>query len=73
MIEFGEEFEELWSILLSRNPERIWRAYAALVGIQQNAVLEHLERIVHETGWQPEQRRSAQTALDAIANLKEKK
>ena len=64
-------FEDLWDSLLSRYPKRIWEAFAALDIDQQQVVLEHLERMIHEPGWQPEQRISAQAALDAITISKE--
>jgi len=66
MNENQEAFEELWENLLSRYPKRIWEAFAALDVDQQQAVQEHLEGMIHEPGWQPEQRISAQAALDAI-------
>jgi hypothetical protein len=69
MNENQEAFEDLWDNLLSRNPKRIWESFDALDVDQQQAVQEHLERMIHEPGWQPEQRISAQTALDAITNL----
>ena len=68
MNENREAFEELWDYLLSRKPKRIWESFAALDVDQQQAVLEHLERMIHEPGWQPEQRISARAALDAITN-----
>ncbi len=71
MDEPNASIEHLWEELLSRYPKRIWEAFATLNLDQQQAVLEHLERMVKETGWQPEQRKSAQAALDAIAISKD--
>lgn len=62
-------FEYLWETLLSREPDRILLAYESLQPDQKLAVLEHLEKMVSETGWQPEQRNSAQAALDAIPKV----
>ena len=71
MNEPNASFENLWGDLLSRYPRRVWEAFATLDIDQQQAVLEHLERMVTEAGWQPEQRKSAQAALDAIATSKD--
>lgn len=62
-------FEYLWETLLSREPDRILLAYESLQPDQKLAVLEHLEKMVSESGWQPEQRNSAQAALDAIPKV----
>jgi len=59
-------FETIWEMLLSREPERILAAYNALPADQKRAVLDHLEKMVSEPGWQFEERISAQAALDAI-------
>jgi len=59
-------FETKWEMLLSREPERILAAYKALPFDQKRVVLDHLEKMVSEPGWQVEQRISAQAALDAI-------
>ena len=61
-----DELEVLWDNLLSRNPEQILEVFTALDQIQQKNVINHLIRMVNEPGWHPEQRRSAQTALDTI-------
>jgi len=62
-------FEYLWETLLSREPDRILPAYESLQPDQKIAILEHLRKMVSETGWQPEQRNSAQVALDAIPKV----
>ena len=71
MNEKREAFEDLWGKLLSRHPKRIWQAFAALDIDQKQAVQEHLGRMIHEPGWQPEQRISAQAAMDAITISKD--
>lgn len=58
--------ELLWDRLLSRNSKLIRSAYDKLDPSDQAAVLAHLERMVTEPGWQPEQRDSAASALKAI-------
>ena len=58
--------ELLWDQLLSRQHDQILAAYARLALAEQAYVLYHLERMAAEPGWHPEQRLSAQTALEAI-------
>ncbi len=53
----------LWDDLLSRQPKSIKAAFASLGETDQQKVLEHLQRMVNEPGWQPEQRLSAEAAL----------
>jgi len=60
------QFESIWEVLLSRDPRRILLTFESLQPVQKKAVREHLQKMVAETGWQPEQRVSAQAALDAI-------
>lgn len=64
--------ENLWDALLSRQAEQVQTAFRSLDGEQQQAVYAHLQRMASETGWHPEQRLSAQAALDALeADIKE--
>jgi hypothetical protein len=63
----ADDLETLWDRLLSREPEQIRSAFAALALDEQRAVAAHLQRMAAEPGWHPEQRLSAQAALDAIA------
>jgi hypothetical protein len=58
--------EKTWDALLSREPQRVRQTYASLDPDSQHVVLEHLKKMVSESGWQPEQIISARTALDAI-------
>jgi hypothetical protein len=62
-----EPVEILWDHLLSRSPEQVREAFAGLDEAGRQAVLAHLRRMAGEPGWQPEQRASAQAALDALA------
>lgn len=59
-------FENIWELLLSREPERIAAAFDSLTPEEKKSVLEHLHKMVNEPGWQPSQRVSAQAALDSI-------
>ena len=65
----SDPLEILWDNLLSRQPERIRAAFTTLTGAEQQTVLDHLKRMSQEAGWHPEQRRSAQAALDALSVL----
>ncbi len=64
----SDQLEQLWDNLLSRQPDRIQSAYATLDTHNQKAVLAHLNRMVKEPGWQPEQRLSAKAAIKVIAH-----
>lgn len=61
-----DSIEDLWDGLLSRQPELVRAAFSSLDLAERAAVLAHLQRIVSEAGWHPEQRLSAQAALDAL-------
>jgi len=63
------EFEQVWDALLSRQPERIRAAFVALDEASQAEVVRHLRVIVGETGWHPEQVKSARAALKALKDL----
>lgn len=62
-----EDLETLWDQLLSRQPDQVLKAFAALSESEQQAVLSHLRNMAEEDGWHPEQRISAQAALKALA------
>ena len=66
MDEPGDSLETLWDGLLSRQPEQVRAAYASLDEMGKEAVLAHLECMASEVGWHPEQRLSAQVALEAL-------
>jgi hypothetical protein len=67
----ANKLEGLWDELLSRQPERVQTVYRALEQPEREAVIAHLQRMVAEPGWQPEQRVSAQAAIQALENLAE--
>jgi hypothetical protein len=60
---------EIWSKLLSRRPEIIRHTFMQLSPEDQQAVLEHLERMASEDGWHEEQRFSALAAIEALRNV----
>jgi hypothetical protein len=66
MPETSDHLENLWDSLLSRETHLIRAAYASLTEDEQAAVLAHLQRMAVEDGWHPQQRLSAQAALDAL-------
>jgi hypothetical protein len=66
MNEGDEQLERLWDALLSRQPDLIKAANNSLRANDQKAVLAHLKRMISEAGWQPEQRQSAQAALEVL-------
>lgn len=64
----ADELEHLWDGLLSRQEDQVWEAYRSLDAKEQEVVIAHLMRMANETGWHPEQRRSAQVTLRILSN-----
>jgi hypothetical protein len=67
MPNFYDPVEILWEALLSRQPDQIQAAFIILDSGSQRQVLQHLRDMKTDEGWQPEQRFSAQAALDLLA------
>lgn len=63
------EFEDVWEVLLSRQPERVRKVFARLDENERRVVRAHLLRMTTEPGWHPEQVISAQAALDALSTV----
>ncbi|MBN2501235.1 MAG: hypothetical protein JXB38_10685 [Anaerolineales bacterium] len=61
-----DPLEQFWNEILSRQPDKVRAAFAGLDTEAKQAVLTHLESMVSESGWHPEQVRSAQAALAAL-------
>ncbi len=61
-----EPLDKIWGDLLSRDPGLIHRIYDSISKTEQATVFRHLEKMVREEGWHPEQQKSAQVALDVI-------
>ena len=61
-----DPLEILWDKLLSRQPEEVVSAFTSLSEDEKGAILNHLKRMATEPDWHPEQRLSAQAALDII-------
>ena len=64
------DIEEFWDYMLSREPEKITIAFQALSKEEQKNVQNHLKSMAFEDGWLPEQRASAQAALNVIEIIK---
>jgi hypothetical protein len=59
-------FDTVWTAILSRQADQIKTAFASLTPDEQKKVAVHLEKMVSEEGWHPEQVISARAALEAI-------
>lgn len=66
MIKMSDQIEYLWENLLSRQPDLIRATFVALNDSDRKAVLAHLRRMAKETGWQAEQKISAEAAIQAL-------
>lgn len=67
----GDDLEQFWADVLSADPPRIRQAIAELHETERRAVIDHLKRMAHESGWtagQQQRARSALAALDPSAN-----
>lgn len=62
---------DIWTEILSREPNRIRKAFKNLTRSEKLSVRAHLIRMTNETGWHPEQIKSASLALEAIKDLPE--
>jgi hypothetical protein len=58
--------EQTWDGILSRDPQRIGIVFSSLSEENQKVVLDHLHKMVSESGWHPEQVTSAHAALNVI-------
>jgi hypothetical protein len=65
--QFRDPLEIFWDAILSREPARIRAAFEPLGIASRAETLAHLRRMATEPDWHPEQRKSAQAALDALA------
>jgi hypothetical protein len=64
-----EPLDQFWGDLLSRDPILIRNTFVRISKTDQGNVCRHLEKMANEKGWHPEQKKSAQVALDVIINL----
>jgi len=68
-----DPLEILWDGLLSRDEKRITYVFQLLDKPSQLEVINHLNRMVSEEGWHPEQVLSAQAALNTIESARVKR
>lgn len=67
---FDESFlEQAWDDLLSREPDKISRRFASLDQDSRLTVRQHLQKMVSEEGWHPEQVLSAKSAIRVINKM----
>jgi hypothetical protein len=64
-----DPLEIFWDAVLSRQPKRIQAVVKVLDPAGRAALIAHLQRMISEDGWLPQQRQSAQAALDVIMSL----
>lgn len=58
--------ETFWADIFSKEPVKIIAAMDSLSEEEQQAVINHLQRMVTETGWTEGQRKNARSALDIL-------
>lgn len=61
-----DPLEQFWDAILSRQPDLIRAAFSRLNPDERLQLVNHLQRMAKEPGWQPEQRKSAFVALKTI-------
>jgi hypothetical protein len=61
--------EDFWENLLSREPKQIRLAYRSLDATSKKEVLIHLQKMVSENGWLPQQVASARAALETVEKI----
>jgi hypothetical protein len=69
MADSFNSLENVWDGLLSCRPGEVRSVFSTLAVEERAAVILHLQRMANEAGWQPEQRHSAQIALQALEGL----
>lgn len=58
--------EIFWDYMLSRDREKVIKAYDRLKADEKTTVILHLKRMSGEDGWHEEQRKSASFALKVL-------
>lgn len=66
MGDYEAYLEKTWNAILSRDKVEILRAFNALDQASRKAMVDHLQKMTSESGWHPEQAKSARSALQAI-------
>ena len=65
-------FENIWENILSREEDVIKLTFKDLSEEEKGYILGHLNKMVSEDGWQPEQIASASFALEVLSRGKTK-
>jgi len=60
---------DFWDAILSRNPRLIRDTFVLLDESSRKAVINHLQKMITESGWHPEQVKSAKAALVIIRGI----
>ncbi|HSG24854.1 MAG TPA: hypothetical protein VLA32_01965 [Anaerolineales bacterium] len=60
---------DIWTDILSREPNRIRETFKQLNTAEKIAVRAHLIRMTSDPDWHPEQVKSASIAIEAIKDL----
>ena len=60
--------DDLWGSLLSRQPSVIRRVFIALDLASRQVVINHMEIMATQPGWQPQQIESAKFALEVLGD-----
>lgn len=68
MIDMHNSLEKLWDNILSRNPERIHKTFTSLDESSRTEIINHLKKMAFESGWNPEQIKSAKVALEVLTD-----
>jgi len=61
--------EEIWENILCKDSERIRSAINSLDSADKKEIILHLEKMAHEEGWHPEQKSSAEYALNILKEM----
>ncbi len=69
MPDFFDPVELFWESLLSREPDQIKAAWNSIDRATQEQVLLHLQDMLNDEDWHPEQRASAEIALKVLNSL----
>jgi hypothetical protein len=62
--------EQTWDGILSRDADRVRTVFAGLSSENRRVVLTHLHKMAEESGWHPEQVKSARFALEVLEPAK---
>ena len=67
-----KNIDDIWEQLLSRDAKSIRALFSTLSADEKLATQVHLKKMAYETGWHPEQKKSALKAFLVIEEIKRK-